>query len=105
MYKVELYGRVRRAVLVEGRSQRALARMSAGARRKRLLKHHISPPTIRSINQAEDAELVQRFPKRPFRPRRTLTLGTPDRGELDVLPLLVGHSDSIQEPPAQGGLG
>ena len=26
MYKVELYGRVRRAVLVEGRSQRAVAR-------------------------------------------------------------------------------
>ena len=26
MYRVELYGRVRRAVLVEGRSQRAVAR-------------------------------------------------------------------------------
>ena len=45
MYKVELYGRVRRAVLVEGRSQRAVAREFGLSRESvgKMLRYSVSP--------------------------------------------------------------
>src|SRR5664280_1323952 len=45
MFKVELYGRVRRAVLVEGRSQRAVAREFGIARKtiQKMLRYSVPP--------------------------------------------------------------
>jgi DNA-binding transcriptional regulator LsrR (DeoR family) len=45
MYKVELYGRVRRAVLVEGRSQRAVAREFGLSRESvgKMLRYSVPP--------------------------------------------------------------
>jgi len=45
MFKVELYGRVRRAVLVEGRSQRAVAREFGVARKtiQKMLRYSVPP--------------------------------------------------------------
>jgi len=45
MYKVELYGRVRRAVLVDGRSQRAVAREFGISRESvgKMLRYSVPP--------------------------------------------------------------
>jgi len=45
MYKVELYGRVRRAVLVDGQSQRAVAREYGISRKtiRKMLSYAVPP--------------------------------------------------------------